>query len=1273
MSQVSTKDGVSLFPPESEEVIICARDALYYLPTTDQDRPKLLLDLAKLLLRRYRAATESDSTLDEWDSTKDLKEAIQLAEEAVDLLPKEITDRVHALHFLSISYVYRFWDTKSTALLQKAIKLMQEVMDLTSLDDPKRQDCIEEPCDTDGNQGIGTVAERAIDQAIQLGKEALAALPSGSPDRAACLDSLARHLVSRFEVKQEIDDLESAIALTEEAVETSEYDFECARYLNRLALSLASERRRPAIVYLNEAIEAAHAAAETARDDNEGLAEYLFDLAELLESRYQEASSIDDLNCAIELAEDAVDRLPKGHRDRPGYLDGLSGYFCSRWRKANTEEDVEAAIRCGREAAIDAVEGNGALLSKRLCTFASLLVSMFELEGDMNDLDEAIETMEEAIDAGSNNEVEQPQYLEFLSNLLVYRYPEIHELDVLDLAIPMQQAILQCIPHHDQHRAKYIHELAIDFLARFKWKRSRDDLETSIQLHREAIKALSEHPESHLLEATLIHDLSVCLMFRFEITLAMSDLDEGVGLGEEAVCKNMTINPHYKFTLVHHIMERYKSTSSSTDLSKAIGLMASVADMLTDDISMDGQYLNFLAMCLEARFKHHGIAADRELAHGIQKKAITAQWEDDIDKAYHLNNWASTLELRYQRTQNQSDLRESMSALQAAIELLPDGNPARVTILTNLALAFHDKYPLEDGDLDTAKALCEKAFDLESGSPFDRARAGLHGLDRCILSEDWLGARSFLEKLVRLLPRLSATTLPRRDQQRMLAPASHIPSDAASMVLKTNGTATQALEILEAGRGIIASFIISSRSDISELKELHPELYSKYNRARDQVCMPWEDQTQRASTLSEIVLNTPKNTYESNKSSVSMRISQRYRDTTQLKELESIIREQEGFERFLLPPTPAALIDLAHRGPIVVFNCTEYRSDALLITQPGGIAALPLERLKFRELKKNVKKFIGDKKLTVGLSSTKAQRQRELQQVLEWLWEIAVHPVLDNLGLLPAKVPKHPSHIWWVTSGQMGLMPLHAAGDSKRSTSDYVVSSYIPTLKALQYAREKDLQYLREPNTRMLITAMPRTVGLNPLGTGKEVQLIRKAVQGSSSIVPSTLTQPSKAEVLQEISKCALVHFACHGIPDTKHPEQGSLFLGASTALEPERLTIQELSNMRHDLGQIAYLSACSTAENASVDLANEAIHIASAFQLLGFPHVIGTLWEADDKCATEVAGAFYESLVDQLKQSGPEVSHDVVAYALHFAVRRVKKRKPVNIIGWAPFVHIGA
>jgi CHAT domain-containing protein len=54
---------------------------------------------------------------------------------------------------------------------------------------------------------------------------------------------------------------------------------------------------------------------------------------------------------------------------------------------------------------------------------------------------------------------------------------------------------------------------------------------------------------------------------------------------------------------------------------------------------------------------------------------------------------------------------------------------------------------------------------------------------------------------------------------------------------------------------------------------------------------------------------------------------------------------------------------------------------------------------------------------------------------------------------------------------------------------------------------------------------------------------------------------------------------------------------------------VASLADVQPHRAQLAFLSACQTARNPARDLLDEAIHLASAFQLAGYPHVVGTLW----------------------------------------------------------------
>jgi CHAT domain-containing protein len=95
-------------------------------------------------------------------------------------------------------------------------------------------------------------------------------------------------------------------------------------------------------------------------------------------------------------------------------------------------------------------------------------------------------------------------------------------------------------------------------------------------------------------------------------------------------------------------------------------------------------------------------------------------------------------------------------------------------------------------------------------------------------------------------------------------------------------------------------------------------------------------------------------------------------------------------------------------------------------------------------------------------------------------------------------------------------------------------------------------------------------------------------------------------------------------------------------------------------------LSACRTAQGDAA-LADESIHLAAAFQLAGYRHVIGTLWNLRDTAAPEIAREVYARVAN------PNASHDDTATALHEAVLQLRQLPGfTGPIAWAPYIHFG-
>jgi CHAT domain-containing protein len=118
-------------------------------------------------------------------------------------------------------------------------------------------------------------------------------------------------------------------------------------------------------------------------------------------------------------------------------------------------------------------------------------------------------------------------------------------------------------------------------------------------------------------------------------------------------------------------------------------------------------------------------------------------------------------------------------------------------------------------------------------------------------------------------------------------------------------------------------------------------------------------------------------------------------------------------------------------------------------------------------------------------------------------------------------------------------------------------------------------------------------------------------------------------------------------------------------------LTVSRLSQIwSKNQAHLIYLSACSTAGTLNQRLANQVVHIASEFLLIGFPHVIGAIWKSQDDACLRVAIKFYEVLAEQYDDGLGKLA---VAEAFHDAVKELRTSDPDNFLAWLPFVHYGA
>jgi len=622
--------------------------------------------------------------------------------------------------------------------------------------------------------------------------------------------------------------------------------------------------------------------------------------------------------------------------------------------------------------------------------------------------------------------------------------------------------------------------------------------------------------------------------------------------------------------------------------------------------SPDGKVFTALCGLWMVRYRRTSDPADVDQATEAGRRAMAATARDPALAVPASAVLTLALTERYRLHGDDADIGGAIRTVRSAIarSARDDVHDPDLDALLIAALqARADRSGAEDFRQEAVAASIESATD-EARSPLGRlaTMAWLAGqeADRA----NWRAAARWCGRGVSLLPFIAPETLSRAEQQDLLRQAGRGTADGVACWLNA-GDPERAAALLEQGRAFLLSRTINARTVLAGLRATHPDLAETF-----------DDLVRQVSAADETGA-------EGSRGPGSIR---RKAAAGKLTELTGRIRRLPGHDRFLRPPAVADLIAAASEGPLVLMNASRYRCDAIVVTQ-SGIHAVPLPEVSLERL----------------VSYANQSHWRDgAADILQWLWNAVGEPVLALLD--------EPQRIWWIPDGLFSLMPLHAGG----SMPDRVRSSYAPSVAALVRARAEQAA-LPE---KILVVAMPTTPGLPPLrGAEAEAQLLADQfgayVLGSAS---NAREQATPAAILRRLPDYAMVHFACHG---------SGYWIDATPpylAVQGAALAIEDILGVPVDGARLVFLSACATARPTDLALIEQAVDLASAFVEAGYTHVVGTLWEVDDRAAAGFTAAFYE----HLRRGGSP------ADAVHDATRTLRKLYPKTPQMWASHIHVG-
>jgi TPR repeat protein len=876
-----------------------------------------------------------------------------------------------------------------------------------------------------------------------------------------------------------------------------------------------------------------------------------------------------------------------------------------------------------------------------------------------------------------------PKALSNLANAYHDRYDDLgRDPTNLDTSIDLSRQAVNATGPND---SQFSHRQEILGTALYTRRRSVSDLREAISLYTSAV-------EDKLVGASLrgrrLDNLGAAHFVLFQ---AYSHIDDLVGAIKyyslAAAADPQSHKEHAERTcnLGDAYFELFLRTGHGNDLEDAIKYAELAARSEHKDKKHEPKMRNSLARMYHRRYLNRrtnsATAELRDLheANRLYKMAIELVPKHRPEKAQFHSNYGTALETLYESSGDIEHLRNAIEQWEFGVEEFGvdqtmQDDPEMTSRRTNLGHGY-DKLFGRTNDLshqDKALDLLVRCLRGRAGTPFDRILAGLKAAEIAQTKNDWPHCADYLSECIELLPKVTLPTNSQEDLEHMLQRLGNLGPKAAAVYLRANRTDIESLQALDRCRTVIGGLLVDARSDVSLLEEQHAELAAEYKRLRDSIARrAFSSDALRSddSTENETVVH-------------AHHTKKRLDDVRCLDQILLDIRQTPGFANFQLALDAPEILSLASSGALIYFNITDLGSHAFLIYK-GSVRCLSLPLMKMEDL---------DDALLFHFKATGARRDvnygakpgddpakqssfKSLVSLLKWLWDVAVKDVLQAVNVRDlGNVTEDLPHIWWVGGGPMALLPLHAAGSYSEKSSEnamsHAVSSYATSLKTLHYSRARSEKSFVTNNTKILVVSMPRTPGFDDLDVFDEVAAI-KELHSPPDMSVECLEYPPASKVVDRIGQCSIVHFACHASSDSTKPSHSALHLGNGDV--EEKLSVKALQPLNHQLAQVAYLSACSTAEIGARNLIDESIHLASTFQLIGFRHVIGTLWSVDDDTAVEVATIFYKELFRDREEKR------IISNVLHHALlswRRDPSRQDMSVEQqvrfWAPFVHFG-
>jgi CHAT domain-containing protein/tetratricopeptide (TPR) repeat protein len=489
-----------------------------------------------------------------------------------------------------------------------------------------------------------------------------------------------------------------------------------------------------------------------------------------------------------------------------------------------------------------------------------------------------------------------------------------------------------------------------------------------------------------------------------------------------------------------------------------------------------------------------------------------------------------------------------------------------------------------------------------------------------------------------------------------LEKTADIPRCAAYAYAKI-GDLPAAVLAIETGRARgLSESLERDRANLQQLAIISPTLEARY-----------QDITQQLRNL-----EVQQRQFQTSKELPGV-ISEDLRGTTidlraQLITVIEQIRQQPGYEDFLLPPTLEDILAATQpKQPLIYLVSTPNGSLALIVMSEEIV---PVWVKDFTEDKL---KTLAQSWFDVYASSNTSQSTwlEEIDRGTRELWQV-MEPIIDQLQ------SHNIQQAILIPTGIFSLLPLHAAWKEEPTTVtkrhyalDSICFSYAPNARSLNECAVIANRLIPD---QLLAIENPTQDLAN---SEREVQAVTNCFSQHQVLRKADASISSFRDALKQ---CNILHLACHGKTDLSTPLTSGLFMSDG------RFTLKDLLELKLSTAKtggirLAVLSACETGL-IGIENLDEVTSLPTGLLQAGVAGVIASLWSVSDHSTMALLVKFYELWHEQkltfneaLRQSQiwlRDSTEGEIARLVGFRTRTPQDRPFIHPYHWSAFTYTG-